>query len=138
MGSSHGLFGSGGVSSLAAGPGFSTSGPDCGDTGGSSGFVPGEEDGVDHSDQPREKLYTSPEDMLAVHEALNGLGRYMFAATFGNECGVGVVMPGSNWKDFVSPVFGLTITLTLPGRSPLRKSNPPNASWFALLVMSRS
>ncbi|MBS0262034.1 MAG: class II fructose-bisphosphate aldolase [Planctomycetes bacterium] len=52
-----------------------------------AGVVGGEEDGVDHSDQPREKLYTSPEDMLAVYDALNGLGRYMFAATFGNVHG---------------------------------------------------
>lgn len=52
-----------------------------------AGVVGGEEDGVDHSDQPAEKLYTSKEDMLAVYEALNGLGRYMFAATFGNVHG---------------------------------------------------
>jgi fructose-bisphosphate aldolase class II len=52
-----------------------------------AGVVGGEEDGVDHSDQPSEKLYTTPEDMLAVYEALNGLGRYMFAATFGNVHG---------------------------------------------------
>jgi fructose-bisphosphate aldolase class II len=52
-----------------------------------AGVVGGEEDGVDHSDQPREKLYTTPEDMLAVYDALNGLGRYMFAATFGNVHG---------------------------------------------------
>ena len=36
---------------------------------------------------PADKLYTSPEDMVAVYEALNGLGRYMFAATFGNVHG---------------------------------------------------
>ncbi len=52
-----------------------------------AGVVGGEEDGVDHSDQPADKLYTTPEDMLAVYEALNGLGRYMFAATFGNVHG---------------------------------------------------
>ncbi len=52
-----------------------------------AGVVGGEEDGVDHSDQPAEKLYTTPEDMVAVYEALNGLGRYMFAATFGNVHG---------------------------------------------------
>jgi fructose-bisphosphate aldolase class II len=52
-----------------------------------AGVVGGEEDGVDHSHQPREKLYTTPEDMLAVHEALDGLGQYMFAATFGNVHG---------------------------------------------------
>jgi fructose-bisphosphate aldolase, class II len=52
-----------------------------------AGVVGGEEDGVDHGDQPNEKLYTTPEDMLAVYETLNGIGRYMFAATFGNVHG---------------------------------------------------
>ncbi len=52
-----------------------------------AGVVGGEEDGVDHSDQPADKLYTTPEDMLAVYDALHGLGRYMFAATFGNVHG---------------------------------------------------
>ncbi len=52
-----------------------------------AGVVGGEEDGVDHGDLPNEKLYTSPEDMVAVHESLNGLGRFMFAATFGNVHG---------------------------------------------------
>jgi fructose-bisphosphate aldolase, class II len=52
-----------------------------------AGVVGGEEDGVDHSDVANEKLYTSPEDMVAVHEALSGLGRFMFAATFGNVHG---------------------------------------------------
>ncbi len=52
-----------------------------------AGVVGGEEDGVDHSDQPADKLYTTPEDMLAVYEALNGIGRYLFAATFGNVHG---------------------------------------------------
>ena len=47
-----------------------------------------EEDGAAGShDTPAEKLYTTPEDMLAVYEALNGIGRYMFAATFGNVHG---------------------------------------------------
>ena len=52
-----------------------------------AGVVGGEEDGVDHSDQPAEKLYTTPEDMLYVSESLQGMGRYMFAATFGNVHG---------------------------------------------------
>jgi len=52
-----------------------------------AGVVGGEEDGVDHSDQPNEKLYTTPEDMVAVYEHLKGVGRYMFAATFGNVHG---------------------------------------------------
>ncbi|MEZ5277379.1 MAG: class II fructose-bisphosphate aldolase [Opitutaceae bacterium] len=53
-----------------------------------AGVVGGEEDGAAGSeDTPSEKLYTTPEDMLAVYEALNGRGRYMFAATFGNVHG---------------------------------------------------
>jgi fructose-bisphosphate aldolase, class II len=52
-----------------------------------AGVVGGEEDGIDHSDHPADKLYTTPEDMLAVYENLKGIGRYMFAATFGNVHG---------------------------------------------------
>ena len=53
-----------------------------------AGVVGGEEDGAAGSeDTPAEKLYTTPEDMVAVYEALNGVGRYMFAATFGNVHG---------------------------------------------------
>lgn len=53
-----------------------------------AGVVGGEEDGSAGSDDtPAEKLYTTPEDMLTVYESLNGLGRYMFAATFGNVHG---------------------------------------------------
>jgi fructose-bisphosphate aldolase class II len=53
-----------------------------------AGVVGGEEDGAAGSeDTPAEKLYTTPEDMVAVYEALNGLGRYTFAATFGNVHG---------------------------------------------------
>ncbi|MCA9083235.1 MAG: class II fructose-bisphosphate aldolase [Planctomycetaceae bacterium] len=52
-----------------------------------AGVVGGEEDGIDHSDMPSDKLYTTPDDMLKVYEALNGHGRFMFAATFGNVHG---------------------------------------------------
>lgn len=52
-----------------------------------AGVVGGEEDGIDHSDMPADKLYTTSEDMLSVYEELNGIGRYMFAATFGNVHG---------------------------------------------------
>jgi len=52
-----------------------------------AGVVGGEEDGVDHSDHPAEKLYTTPEDMVTVHETLSGIGRFLFAATFGNVHG---------------------------------------------------
>jgi fructose-bisphosphate aldolase class II len=55
-----------------------------------AGVVGGEEDGAagsEHEHVPDDKLYTTPEDMLAVYESLKGLGRYMFAATFGNVHG---------------------------------------------------
>jgi fructose-bisphosphate aldolase class II len=52
-----------------------------------AGCVGGEEDGHDTSGLPAEKLYTTPEDMVAVYEALNPLGRFLFAATFGNVHG---------------------------------------------------
>lgn len=52
-----------------------------------AGVVGGEEDGHDTSGVSADKLYTTPEDMLEVYEALQGIGRYMFAATFGNVHG---------------------------------------------------
>ncbi len=52
------------------------------------GVVGGEEDGHDTSHLGKEKLYTTPEDMVAVHRALAPIGRYMLAATFGNVHGV--------------------------------------------------
>ncbi len=52
-----------------------------------AGVVGGEEDGHDTSGVANEKLYTTPEDMVAVYEALTPLGRFMFAATFGNVHG---------------------------------------------------
>ncbi len=55
-----------------------------------AGVVGGEEDGIDNTHAPKEKLFTTPEDMVAVHEAMAKVpgGRYMFAATFGNVHGV--------------------------------------------------
>ena len=55
-----------------------------------AGIVGGEEDGINNEGIPRSKLYTTPEDMLQVYEALSDIpnGKYMFAATFGNVHGV--------------------------------------------------
>ena len=53
-----------------------------------TGVVGGEEDGVNNENSPSEKLYTSPEDMVRVAKELRPLGRYMYAATFGNVHGV--------------------------------------------------
>ena len=52
-----------------------------------AGCVGGEEDGHDTSGLPAEKLYTTPGDMVAVYETLNPIGRFLFAATFGNVHG---------------------------------------------------
>jgi fructose-bisphosphate aldolase class II len=53
-----------------------------------AGVVGGEEDGAAGSeDTPQEKLYTTPEDMVAVYEALHDTGSFTFAATFGNVHG---------------------------------------------------
>ncbi len=53
-----------------------------------AGVVGGEEDGAAGTeDMPAEKMYTTPEDMVAVHEALSPIGRFTFAATFGNVHG---------------------------------------------------
>jgi fructose-bisphosphate aldolase class II len=54
-----------------------------------AGVVGGEEDGVDHSGQPADKLYTTPGDMVEVYRRLSAVegGYYMFAATFGNVHG---------------------------------------------------
>lgn len=54
-----------------------------------AGVVGGEEDGIDNTGVASEKLFSTPEDMLGVAEALNPIGhRYLFAATFGNVHGV--------------------------------------------------
>ena len=53
------------------------------------GTVGGEEDGIDHTGAARERLYTTPEDALAVAKTLGmgERGRYLLAATFGNVHG---------------------------------------------------
>ena len=53
-----------------------------------AGVVGGEEDGAAGTeDTPDKDLYTTPEDMLAVYEALHEIGPFTFAATFGNVHG---------------------------------------------------
>jgi fructose-bisphosphate aldolase, class II len=54
------------------------------------GVVGGEEDGIGGQDVARERLYTTPEDLLRVAEALGTgeRGRYLLAATFGNVHGL--------------------------------------------------
>ena len=53
-----------------------------------TGVVGGEEDGHDTSNVSKEKLYTTPEDMVASYDKLQSIGRFMLAATFGNVHGV--------------------------------------------------
>ena len=53
-----------------------------------AGVVGGEEDGAAGSeDTPEDKMYTTSEDMLTVYEELHEIGRFTFAATFGNVHG---------------------------------------------------
>ncbi len=53
-----------------------------------TGVVGGEEDGHDTSGVAKEKLYTTPEDMIFAAEELGAIGRFLLAATFGNVHGV--------------------------------------------------
>jgi len=59
------------------------------------GVVGGEEEGFRTDGAASSRLYTTPEDMLKVYEALEGVSgsKYMVAATFGNVHGV--YKPGS-------------------------------------------
>jgi fructose-bisphosphate aldolase class II len=54
------------------------------------GVVGGEEDGIGDEGVGHERLYTTPEDLLRVADALGtgARGRYLLAATFGNVHGV--------------------------------------------------
>jgi fructose-bisphosphate aldolase class II len=55
-----------------------------------AGVVGGEEDGVSSENVGKDKLYTTPDDMIAVYEALSQVknAKFMLAATFGNVHGV--------------------------------------------------
>jgi fructose-bisphosphate aldolase, class II len=55
-----------------------------------AGVVGGEEDGVNNEGAPKEKLYTTPADMVEVYRRLSEVkdATFMFAATFGNVHGV--------------------------------------------------
>jgi fructose-bisphosphate aldolase class II len=52
------------------------------------GITGGEEDGVDNRGVAHERLYTNPEDVLRVYDALSPIGRFNLAAAFGNTHGV--------------------------------------------------
>lgn len=53
------------------------------------GITGGEEDGVNNENVDPEKLYTSPEQVFAVYEALSQIGSmFSIAAAFGNVHGV--------------------------------------------------
>jgi len=78
-----------------------------------TGVVGGEEDGVNNEDLPADKLYTSPEEMVEIAKVLRPIGKFMYAATFGNVHGV--YKPGNvklrpdilkNGQDAVMKEFG--------------------------------
>ena len=52
------------------------------------GITGGEEDGVDNRGVAHDRLYTNPEDVLKVHDALSPIGTFNLAAAFGNTHGV--------------------------------------------------
>jgi fructose-bisphosphate aldolase class II len=53
------------------------------------GITGGEEDGVNNEDVDNNSLYTQPEDILAIHNALSAVSPYFsIAAGFGNVHGV--------------------------------------------------
>ncbi|MFO0639569.1 MAG: class II fructose-bisphosphate aldolase [Polyangiaceae bacterium] len=52
------------------------------------GVTGGEEDGVDNSGVDNAKLYTQPADVLAAYDALQSVGAFTVAASFGNTHGV--------------------------------------------------
>ena len=75
----------------------------------------GEEDGVDNSDVDSSKLYTQPEEVWQVYEALSKVpgGKFTVAAAFGNVHGV--YSPGNvrlepqilhNTQKFISEKLG--------------------------------
>ncbi|OUR96970.1 class II fructose-bisphosphate aldolase [Halobacteriovorax marinus] len=53
-----------------------------------TGVVGGEEDGVNNENTPADKLYTTKEEMVQIAKELRPLGKFMYAATFGNVHGV--------------------------------------------------
>ncbi|MDH5716082.1 MAG: class II fructose-bisphosphate aldolase [Spirochaetia bacterium] len=52
------------------------------------GVTGGEEDGVDNTEIENSRLYTQPSEVLAAYDALNSIGNYTIAASFGNTHGV--------------------------------------------------
>jgi fructose-bisphosphate aldolase class II len=52
------------------------------------GVTGGEEDGVDNAGIDNSKLYTQPADVLAAYDALQPVGAFTVAASFGNTHGV--------------------------------------------------
>lgn len=53
-----------------------------------TGVVGGEEDGINNENVSADKLYTTNEEMIAVAKELSPIGKFMYAATFGNVHGV--------------------------------------------------
>ena len=52
------------------------------------GVTGGEEDGVDNTNIDNSKLYTQPSEVLQAYDALNSVGSFTIAASFGNTHGV--------------------------------------------------
>jgi fructose-bisphosphate aldolase class II len=110
-----------------------------------AGVVGGEEDGHDTSGVSKDKLYTTPEDMLGVYEALNSVkgSRYMFAATFGNVHGV--YKPGNvklkpsilrDGQEALKKKFGARFDLVFHGGSGSTKEEIAETLEYGVIKMN--
>jgi fructose-bisphosphate aldolase class II len=84
-----------------------------------TGVVGGEEDGMSSEHLPSAKLYTTPEEMVEVYKRLNPIGKFMYAATFGNVHGV--YKPGH---------VKLRPDILRMGQESLKKAIGPHAKHF--------
>lgn len=82
-----------------------------------TGIVGGEEDGHDTSGVAKDKLYTTPEDMVLAAKEVGSMGRFLLAATFGNVHGV--YKPGN---------VKLTPSILKEGQDAVIKELGPDAS----------
>jgi fructose-bisphosphate aldolase class II len=110
-----------------------------------AGVVGGEEDGMNNEHLPADKLYTTPEDMLGVYQALSSVpnARYMFAATFGNVHGV--YKPGNvklkpsilkDGQDALKAKFGARFDLVFHGGSGSSKEEIAETLDYGVIKMN--
>ncbi len=111
------------------------------------GVTGGEEDGVDNTNVDASRLYTQPEDVLKAYDALNPIGKFTVAASFGNTHGV--YKPGNvklrpeilkDSQEMVSKERGLAtkkpLDLVFHGGSGSEKSKIDEALQYGVVKMN--